>query len=252
MDHSNALEITWSVVPLILLIGLFVVGFKDFVNLKTAPLDSYEIHAKGQKWKWTFQYPNGWVDDSLHVPKDKNVRIIISSADVLHSLFIPEFRVKMDAVPGRYTELWFNSTMTGTYPVYCTEYCGTSHSDMITRIVVHEPAEFEKWLEEVELVELSKPPIELGEIAYTKFGCATCHSTDGTMKTGPTFKGLWGKSETLADGTNVTVDENYIRESIMEPQAKIVKGFAPAMPTFKGQVKDEHITGLIEYIKSQK
>lgn len=252
VDHSNALEITWSVIPLVILVALFAWGFKDYVNLRTAPKEAYEIHAQGQKWKWTFTYPNGYVDDSLHVPVDKNVRVIIRSVDVLHSLFIPEFRTKMDAVPGRYTSLWFNATKTGEFPIFCAEYCGTSHSDMLSQIVVHDAKGFDSWLADAVKRMDDMPPIELGKKIYTTRGCATCHSTDGTPKIGPSFKGLWGKKESLTGGVTVTVDENYIHESLMEPQAKVVQGFAPAMPTFKGQLSDKQITGVIEFIKSLK
>jgi cytochrome c oxidase subunit II len=252
VDHNTTLEITWSVAPLVILVAVFVWGFKDYVNLRTSPKEAYEIHAQGQKWNWTFTYPNGYVDGTLHVPVEKNVRILISSADVLHSLFIPEFRVKMDAVPGRYTSLWFNATKPGTFPIYCTEYCGTSHSDMLSQIVVHDQKGFDTWLGEAVKKMDDMPPVELGKKIFSQRGCATCHSTDGSPKIGPTFKGLWGKSESIVGGSSVQVDENYIRESLFEPQAKIVQGFAPAMPTFKGQLSDKQVTGLIEYIKTLK
>jgi cytochrome c oxidase subunit 2 len=252
VDHSNALEITWSVVPMIILVALFAWGFKDYASLRTAPKEAYEIHAQGQKWNWSFTYANGHVDPELHVPVGKNVRIVIRSVDVLHSLFLPEFRTKMDAVPGRYTSLWFNATKTGTFPIFCAEYCGTSHSDMLSQVVVHDQKGFEDWLKIAKDKDESGPPLEIGALVYKQRGCATCHSTDGTPKIGPSFKGIWGKTESLTGGASVTVDENYIRESLMEPQAKIVQGFAPAMPTFKGQLSDKQITGVIEFIKSLK
>jgi cytochrome c oxidase subunit 2 len=171
---------------------------------------------------------------------------------VLHSLFLPTFRQKIDAVPGRYTEIWFQATKAGDFPIFCAEYCGTSHSDMITHVVVHEEGGFEKWLAKAEELLDQMPPLELGTKMYNQQGCATCHSTDGSIKTGPSFQGLFGKTESLADGTTVTVDENYLRESILEPQAKVVQGFPPAMPTFKGKLSDKKIAGLIEFIKSHK
>jgi cytochrome c oxidase subunit 2 len=199
-----------------------------------------------------FQYENGYTDDVLHVPVGRNVRVVINSVDVLHSLFLPTFRQKIDAVPGRYTEIWFQATKAGDFPIFCAEYCGTSHSDMITHVVVHEEGGFEKWLAKAEELLDQMPPLELGTKMYNQQGCATCHSTDGSIKTGPSFQGLFGKTESLADGTTVTVDENYLRESILEPQAKVVQGFPPAMPTFKGKLSDKKIAGLIEFIKSHK
>jgi cytochrome c oxidase subunit II len=249
MDHSNTLEITWSIIPLFVVIAVFVVGFKQFVDLRTPPRAAYEVHATGQRWKWGFEYPEGLTHPELHVPVGKDVRILIQSVDVLHSLFIPEFRVKMDAVPGRYTELWFHATQEGTFPIYCAEYCGTSHSDMLSRVVVHTQADFKAWVaEEIRKVEMMPLP-ELGELTFNQAGCSTCHSLDGSAKVGPTFKGLFGREETIMGLGALKVDENYIRESILEPLAKVVQGFPPSMPTFKGQLSDRRILGLVEYIK---
>ncbi|MEY2929280.1 MAG: hypothetical protein RL033_29 [Pseudomonadota bacterium] len=248
-DHSNTLEITWSIIPLFVCIGFFVVGFKQFVDLRSPPRAAYEVHATGQRWKWGFEYPEGLTHPELHVPIGRDVRILIQSVDVLHSLYIPEFRVKMDAVPGRYTELWFKATKEGTFPIYCAEYCGTSHSDMLSRVVVHSPEGFQAWVAgEIRRIE-SMPLAELGELTFNQMGCSTCHSIDGSAKVGPTLKGVFGRQEKLAGGGSVVVDENYLRESILEPQSKLVEGFPPAMPTFKGQLSDRRISGLVEYIK---
>jgi len=249
-DHNTTLEVVWSVIPLFVVIALFVWGFQGFVQLRTPPANSFEIRATGQKWKWLFEYPEGVVDDVLHVPVDRPVRIVINSTDVLHSLFIPNFRVKMDAVPGRFTDLWFNATETGEFPIFCTEYCGTSHSDMLSRVVVHPAGGYEKWIEKALLPDPSIPPAKRGEILAQKQGCLTCHSVDGTPKLAPTWKGLYGKSEGTSAGS-VTVDENYLRESILDPQAKIVSGFGPSMPPYS-KLKDHQIADLIAYIKSLK
>jgi cytochrome c oxidase subunit II len=251
-DHSTVLEVTWSVVPLFVVIALFVWGFKGYVDLRTPPRDAMEIRATGQKWKWVFTYPGGLVDDTLHVPVDRPVRMVISSVDVLHSLFIPNFRVKMDAVPGRYTDLWFHATQTGKFPVFCAEYCGTSHSDMLSEVVVHPPGGFEKWLEEQNNKLLSLPPAELGKLLYEKQGCNVCHSVDGSPKIGPSWKGLFGKATPLASGGTVTADENYVRESIVDPAAKVVQGFPPSMPSYAGKLKDSELDGIIAYIKTLK
>jgi cytochrome c oxidase subunit 2 len=233
-------------------VTFFVWGFKDFTAIRTPPKDSIEIYATGQKWKWTFKYPNGHVDGELHVPKGKNVRVLIKSVDVLHSLYVPEFRVKMDAVPGRYTDLWFKADYAGTFPVFCTEYCGKQHSDMMSQAIVHEDGGYEKWLVEQEKKIELLPPAELGALMYKQFGCGACHSLDGTPNTGPTFKGVWGRTETLASGQQVVVDENYVRNSILEPMKDIVQGFPPQMPSFKGQLSDKKIDGLIAYLKTIK
>jgi cytochrome c oxidase subunit II len=252
VDHSNTLEVTWSIIPLFIVIGLFGVGFKQFIDMRSSPRAAYEVHATGQRWKWAFEYPEGLQHPELHVPVGRDVRIMIQSVDVLHSLFIPEFRVKMDAVPGRYTDLWFHATETGTFPIYCAEYCGTSHSDMLTKIVVHTDAEFKAWVEE-EIRRIESMPLpELGELTYNQAGCATCHSLDGSTKIGPSFKGAFGRTEQLQTGASIQVDENYLRESILDPQAKIVAGFPPAMPTYRGQLSDRRISGLVEYIKTLK
>jgi cytochrome c oxidase subunit 2 len=251
-DHSTSLEIGWSIAPLFVVIALFVWGFKGFVDLRTPPKGALEIRATGQKWKWLFTYPGGFVDDTLHVPVDRPVRMVIGAVDVLHSLWIPNFRVKMDAVPGRYTDLWFHATKTGVFPLECAEYCGTSHSDMLTRVIVHPAGGYEAWLDEQKNKLLSMPPVELGKLLYEKQGCSTCHSVDGTPKIGPTWKGVFGKPEALTSGASVIVDENYLRESIVDPASKIVAGFAPSMPTYQGKLKDVEIDGIIAYIKSLK
>ncbi len=249
-DHSTALEIVWSVAPFFFLVSIFVWGFRDYVAMRSAPRNAVEIYATGQKWQWTFKYPNGHVDSELHVPQGRNVRIVIKSVDVLHSLFIPEYRVKMDAVPGRYTDLWFNANYAGTFPVFCAEYCGKSHSDMLSQVVVHEGDGYEQWLEQKERELENMPPVQLGELVFKQFGCGACHSIDGTPNTGPTLKGVWGKTETLTDGRQVVVDENYVRKSVLEPMADIVQGYPPQMPSFKGQISDKKLDGLIAYIKS--
>ena len=254
-EHNTALEITWSVLPLFVVIALFVWGFKGFMDLRTPPKDSMELHANAQKWKWTFDYkcPSGTLtDDTLHVPIDRPVRMLISSVDVLHALYIPSFRTKMDAVPGRYTDMWFQATRAGDYPIFCAEYCGTSHSDMLSHVIVHPAGDYEKWLNKACVDADSKVGPERGKDLFDRQGCSTCHTVDGTPKIGPTWKGLFGKMEMMTDGKPYKVDENYLRESMMDPTAKVVQGFAPAMPPYKGKLSDKDIDGLIEYIKTLK
>jgi cytochrome c oxidase subunit 2 len=251
-DHNTVLEVVWSVIPLAIVTALFVWGFKGYMDLRIAPKDAREIHVTGQKWSWTFSYPNGVVDGALHVPSGEPVRLILTSSDVIHSLFIPAFRAKMDAVPGRYTELWFEADRTGEFPILCAEYCGTGHSSMLTKVIVHPRGRYERWLDEQARKAASASPAELGSKLYEQQGCQACHTIDGSPKIGPTLKGAFGREEKLTDGSTVTVDENYIRQSILEPQAKIVQGFAPSMPTYQGKLSDRELTAIIEYLKTLK
>jgi len=248
--HNMALEVTWTTIPVILVVIIFFFGFKGFLDMSTPPANAYEILVDGQKWNWSFTYPNGYVDENLHVPVDRPVRLVMSSADVIHSLYVPAFRIKMDVVPGRYSKAWFEATEPGEYDLFCAEYCGTSHSDMIATVVVHPPGEFESWLEEASNFLDRMTPVEAGRMLFQARGCQQCHSVDGTSKTGPTMLGVFGRSEAMADGGTVVADENYLRESILEPQARIVAGYEPVMPTYQGRLKDEEITAIIEYLKS--
>lgn len=250
--HNTVLEITWTVVPGIISVFIFYFGLTGYMDTRTAPDDAYEIHVTGQKWSWTFTYPNGAITGELHIPVHRPVRLIMTSNDVLHSFFVPAFRTKQDVVPGRYTEEWFEATETGEFQVFCTEYCGTDHSAMLTTTFVHTEAEFEEWLRKAGDIHEGHTPVEAGEILVKQRGCLVCHSLDGSTKTGPSYKGMWGKTESLADGSSVKVDENYVRTSILEPQAQIVAGFPGSMPTFKGQLKDKDITAIIEYFKTLK
>jgi cytochrome c oxidase subunit 2 len=251
-SHNDALEITWTVLPSILLVVMFILGWKGFVNMMTPPRHALEVQVIGQKWNWTFIYPNGWADEILHVPAGEPVRLVMRSEDVLHDFSLPAFRVKQDVIPRRYTKLWFKVDQPGVYRAFCAEYCGQQHGDMKTWVQVHEAGGYEKYLEKAEEAIRGKEPIEIGKIYYAKRGCGQCHSVDGGARTGPTFKGIWGVNRKFTDGTSAVVDENYIRESILEPQAKVREGYQPVMPTFKGKLKDWQIDGLIAYIKSLK
>jgi cytochrome c oxidase subunit II len=248
--HNTALEITWTGIPLLLVMVIFAWGFKVYLDTNVAPANAYEVQVTGQKWKWLFTYPTGHVDDNLHVPVDQPVRLVMTSEDVIHSFYIPAFRIKHDVVPGRYSTLWFKATKPGEYQVFCAEYCGTGHSDMLAKVIVHEPGGFEKWMDEVGNMFKSMTPVQVGEKLYRVRGCAQCHSIDGKAGVGPTFQGVFGHQVPLKGGATVVADENYVRESILEPQAKIVAGFEPVMPTFKGKLNDREITAVIEFLKS--
>jgi len=253
--HNTALEIGWSVVPLAVVMACFLVGFKGFLAASVVPGDAYEIRVTGSKWSWTFDYPNGKSSPGdLVVPAGKPIKLVMSSKDVLHSFYIPEYRVKQDVIPGSYTTVWFEAIEPGETTVECTEYCGGSakagHSDMYARVLVKSPEQFKEWLEADEFKGM--PPAEVGQKLFSKYTCNTCHSVDGSPGTGPSFKGVWGREEKFADGSAGVVDDNYVRESVLNPTAKVVAGYAPVMPSFKGQLKDEQIAAIIEYMKTLK
>ena len=223
-SHHTPLEIFWSVVPTLLVVWLFWVGYSNYINLATPPANSYEIQVTGQKWNWLFTYPNGYVDGNLHVPKGTDVTLTMTSEDVLHSFFAPEFRVKRDVIPGRYTKLWFNATVAGEYDIFCTEYCGTSHSTMLSKLVVHERADFDAWLEEASDFLSRMPPAEAGEMLYNMRGCKQCHSVDGASgHHGPDLRtASTAVRRSITDGTSlIAVDENYIHAVDREPDAAV-------------------------------
>jgi cytochrome c oxidase subunit 2 len=248
--HNTALELTWTVIPLILVAVIFVFGFKGYLDMSTAPANAYEILVDGQKWSWSFTYPNGYVDSNLHVPVNRPVRLVMTSADVIHSLYVPAFRIKSDVVPGRYSKAWFEATTPGEYELFCAEYCGTSHSGMVATVVVHPPGEFEIWLDKASNFLETMSPVDAGRKLFQVRGCLQCHSIDGSAKVGPSLLGVYGHSEAMADGSTVPADENYLRESILEPMARVVAGYEPLMPTYQGRLKDAEITAIIEYLKT--
>ena len=253
ITHNQKLEIAWSVIPLFILIGIFFWGFNGYMRAQIAPANSIEIQVRAKKWGWEFEYPDGMRTlNEFHVPVNRPVRLVMNSEDVLHSFFVPTFRVKMDVLPRRYTELWFQATQAGTHQVFCTEYCGKGHSDMLAKVHVDDEAAYQKWLVEGDESMKTMPLPELGQITYENAGCATCHSLDGTRRDGPSWKGIFGQTRNFNDGTSAVVDENYIRQSILEPNAKVVQGFEPVMPTFKGLLRDRQVLGVIEYIKQLK
>ncbi len=275
--HNLALELTWTIIPLAIVIAIFAIGFKGFVRMNAPPADAYKISVTGQKWSWEFTYPNGHSDAELHVPVNRDILLTMTSTDVIHSLFIPAFRKKKDVVPGRYTTLWFKAEQPGEYIIFCAEYCGTSHSDMVAQCIVHPTGEFEKWMENADPLKklteeqyaayMADPqkfidenpdiqgletPVIMGRKLYAKKGCAQCHSVDGSVGTGPSFKGVYGKEHEMTDGSTIVADDNYLRESILQPNAKVVKGFQAVMPTYQGRLKEREITALIAYIESLK
>ncbi len=265
--HDNVLEVTWTVIPSILCVFIFLGGWQGYLKMTTPPANALDIEVIGKKWNWVFTYTKDQDvlenQNVLHVPVGRAIKLTMRSEDVVHSFFVPAARLKQDVIPGRYTYLSFIADKPGVYKVYCAEYCGDAHSDMKTRVVVHESGGYEKWLQEaidaekVDCKEAFGDDAEAmascyqsqGEKLYTRMGCKQCHSTDGSAGTGPTFQGMWAKSRNFTDGSTGVVDENYIRESVLDPMAKVRSGFSPVMPTFKGKLKDKDVDALIHWMK---
>jgi cytochrome c oxidase subunit 2 len=241
------LEITWSVVPLIVVLGIFVWGASVFFAMSRPPDDTLNIYVVGKQWMWKFQHLSGQREiNQLHVPVGRPVKLIMTSEDVIHDLFVPGFRVKADVIPGRYTHIWFEPTKPGRYHLFCAEYCGTKHSGMIGEVTVMEPDQFQAWLSggEAEGSLASE-----GAKLFADLACNTCHRPE-VQGRGPVLNGLFGRSVQLEGGTTQTVDEAYVRESIVDPNAKITAGFQPIMPTYQGIVSEEGLLQLIEYLRS--
>ena len=251
VEESRALEVSWIVIPTILVLLVFNWGFKSYVKMNVAPSGSYEIQVRAQQWNFLFEYPNGVTSDTLYVPRGEEVKMRMSSTDVLHGFYIPAFRVKYDILPNRYTSVWFKATEKGDYDLFCTEYCGTGHSDMDKVVRVVSRQRFQEWLESAATPK-DIPLPKLGEQLYSQQGCQSCHSLDGSRKVGPSFQGLYGKkSHTMADGSSVTADENYLRQSILQPEQKIVQGYQNLMPGTYSSLSERQLTALIEFIKTQ-
>ncbi len=253
LDHNNTLEIIWTIIPTILVMVVFFWGFKIYMKMNVIPRNALEIKATGQKWFWTFDYADGAAStNELIIPVDQPVKLLMSSQDVIHSFFVPAFRAKMDVLPNRYTLIWFEATETGEFDLFCTEYCGKGHSEMIGKVRVLPKSEFENWLASSTVIDESIPLDQLGEQVFQKKACFTCHAVDGTRLVGPPLNGIFGNPVKHTDGSTVTVDENYIRQSLLDPQSQVVEGYTPVMPTYQGQLKDREIDALNAYIKSLK
>jgi cytochrome c oxidase subunit 2 len=246
---SMPLELGWSLIPFFISIGIFVWASVVFFHIVRAPDQTLDIYSTGKRWMWRFQHIDGQREiNELHVPVGRPVRVVFTSEDVLHDLFIPAFRVKADAVPGRYSAIWFEPTQVGQYHIFCAEYCGTRHSGMIGTVYVMEQADYQAWLSGGGGL-TGGTMLQQGEALFTQLACVTCHLPDGTGR-GPSLVGVFGSTVTLDNGSTVTADESYLRESILTSQAKTVKGYEHIMPTFQGLINEDGVAALIEYIKS--
>ena len=241
------LEIAWSVIPLLITMVIFVWGASVFFAMSHPPDETLNIYVVGKQWMWKFQHLDGQREiNELHVPVGRAVKLIMTSEDVIHDVFVPAFRIKADVLPGRYTHIWFQATKPGRYHLFCAEYCGTRHSGMIGEVVVMEPSEYQTWLSG------GAPEGSLasaGEKLFQDLACVTCHRADAQGR-GPMLQGLFGKTVQLLNGETVVADEAYVRESILRPSAKITAGYQPIMPTFQGLISEEQLLELIEYVKS--
>jgi cytochrome c oxidase subunit 2 len=258
IEGSNKLEIIWTVIPLILVLFMFWLGWSSYIPMRKVPADAMKVKVTAQMWSWRFEYENGKVDDTLYVPVNKPVVLNMVSLDVIHSLYIPAFRIKEDVVPGKAENyMWFKSLVIGSYDLFCAEYCGLRHSYMGTVVEVVDQASFDKWYASGPVKidsTVAAIPGAAGKLLTEQKGCIACHSSDGTKIVGPSYKGIFGHKVTItSDGKEreITVDEKYIKKSILEPDADIVKGFNKgSMISYKGQLSDEEIDQIIEYIKT--
>lgn len=253
IEGNLPLEIFWSVVPLGIALVMFAWGAVLFFKMSTPPAEALNFSVVGKQWMWKVQHPEGKREiNELHIPIGQPIKLTITSEDVLHSFYIPAFRTKMDAVPGRYTTNWFKPTKAGEYHIFCAEYCGLDHSRMIGKVVVMEPTQYTQWLKNgnvaVASVAGNEPPEAVGARLFEEQRCVTCHQTNGTL--GPMLAGVFGHEVRLQSGETIVADETYVRESIMNPTAKIVAGFQPLMPTYQGQLSEDQLLQLIAYIKS--
>ncbi|MCC7349966.1 MAG: cytochrome c oxidase subunit II [Phycisphaerales bacterium] len=237
------LELLWTIIPFLITMVLFSWSARLFIQMSHSPADAMRINVVGKQWMWKIQHPDGQREiNALHVPVGKPIELMMTSQDVIHSFYVPAFRIKQDVLPGSYSRLAFTPTKVGEYHLFCAEFCGDQHSGMIGKVVVMEPAKYDAWLAGTIPDE---PPALAGERLFAQYGCMACHG-----QRGPTMAGLFGRKVELNDGTTVTADEQYLHESIFDPAAKIVRGFTPLMPSFRGQLTEEQVMQLIAYIKS--
>jgi cytochrome c oxidase subunit II len=253
VDRSNPpiehmrVEVTWMGGLLVLSMGIFAWGTILFYHMHRPPANSMDIYVVGKQWMWKIQHQEGPSEiNTLHVPLGQPVRLVMTSEDVIHSFYVPAFRLKQDVLPGRYTYMWFQATKVGEYHLFCAEFCGTNHSEMRGSVIVMEPSDYQQWLNNSSV---GQPLAETGKQLFTQLGCAHCHAPESGVRA-PNLNGLFGQTVPLSNGASVQADEAYIRQSILFPKAKVVAGYDPIMPTYEGDVTEEQVLQLVEYIKS--
>jgi len=250
IDGNLVAEIIWTVIPTIIVAAMFWFGWTGYKALRSAPADSYEVQCEARMWSWKFTYPNGKTSDKLYVPANKPIKVDLTSVDVIHSFYAPAFRIKMDTVPGMHTYVWFNSGEPGKYDIQCAEYCGVRHAYMLSKIVVLPEKEFNEWLNETAAVQKDE-----GEELLKKYGCFDCHSTDGSVLVGPSFKDIYNRETIVVENgreRTLKADDEYLRRAIEEPAAELVKGFEDMMPPFKGTISDEEMGKILMHLKGEK
>ena len=250
---NQALEVVWIVIPSLLLVAIFGYGLMVFIKMRTPLPGASEVQVIASQFQWSFKYPDGRSAlNELRLPIDKPVKLIMTSRDVIHGFFIPGYRQKQDVLPGRYTYLWLLPKKIGTFDIFCSQYCGTGHSLMRANLIVMAQGDYQNWqqAQRQKLQAGTRSASDRGQALFESSGCLGCHSIDGSAKVGPTLKGLFGASVELTDGKTVKADEEYLRESIVEPNAKVVKGFQPIMPSFKASLKDDDLSAVVAYLKT--
>lgn len=248
-ESSTRIEITWVTALTVIVLAIFVWAARAYFDMYAPPARAIQMYGIGKQWMWKFQHPDGqWEIDELHVPVGQPIKLLLASQDVIHSFYVPAFRVKQDVLPGRYTMAWFEATKPGRYHLFCAEYCGTQHSGMIGHVIVMDPAEYEQWLKGGPVAR-GQPMAEAGQQLFQSLGCSGCHRADGTGL-GPPLAGVFGKPVPLQSGEIVIADERYVRDSILLPTRQIVAGYNPVMPSFQSRLGEEQLLQLVEYIKS--
>lgn len=252
--HHDLLEITWTIIPLVLVVIIFYMGFTRYLELTVPPKNGIDITVIAKKWLWQFYYPSNQKQTigNLVVPVHTPINLTMSSDDIIHSFFVPHFRVKQDVLPNRYSHLWFEATKTGVYPLFCTEYCGDGHSKMLGTVTVLSAADYLKWESQKATYPAGMSPVEIGEKVAMSKGCAACHSVTNEALSGPAWNHIYGTQRKFTTGKSGIVDDTYLRKSIIEPAADVVSGYQPVMPSYAGSLSDDEIRGIIAYIKSLK
>lgn len=250
---NHFLEFLWILIPSIVVVTIFYYGWRVYADLRAPRPGATEVHVTGKQWMWEVRYPDGRTAiNEIRVPRGKPVKFILTASDVIHGFYLPDYRVKMDAIPGRLTTLWLQPEKTGTYTIFCTVYCGDGHSSMNAQLIVMDPAGYAEWARGGGNGGEDEPLTVRGERLVNKAGCLNCHALSGKEKIGPNLQGLYGSKVPLADGKAVARDEEYLRESIEDPGAKIVKGYPNVMPTYKTSMRPEEIRAVVEYLKTLK
>jgi cytochrome c oxidase subunit 2 len=248
MTHRHlGIELTWTLIPMLMFIGLFAWSVKLWVVLRTPPADATPVYVVAKQWMWKVQHVGGQREiNTLHVPLGQPIRLMMTSQDVIHSFYVPAFRVKQDVLPDRYTELWFTATKTGTFSLFCAEFCGTDHSRMGGSVVVQTPADFAQWLHAHAGVGLAAQ----GAALFRRFGCSGCHDPHVGVHA-PDLDDLYGSTVPLSDGSQVRADERYLHDSIMLPRSQVAAGYAPVMPSYQGRIDESDVLALVAYLKSR-